>query len=246
MKSLYITNMRRLGKSILYILGLLIAFGVTFAFTNETVGLGKIIVNMPIMVRPLFISIAIIAFFTIYTPLVVCSEYSEGIFRNKMISGFSQKQIYFSGLLSQLSAATIMWMTNVVAGVVAGAGLSGTLMINSVVLLVGMLGYTTLVYSIAFRLRKPVRTIIISYLLLNMCLNTVLAGNFIIMITEGIYNKIASLCYNINVMGQWCINTGYADPEADPGRMVQLLLTAVVIAVSIALSTMKLEKRDIV
>ena len=74
MKSLYITNMRRLGKSILYILGLLIAFGVTFAFTNESVGLGKLIVGIPIVERPLFISIAIIAFFTIYTPLVVCSS----------------------------------------------------------------------------------------------------------------------------------------------------------------------------
>ena len=245
MKSLYLANLRRLSKSFFYILGLLIAFVATFLFTNETIGFGSYFSQMSPAGRTYFISICIIAFFTIYTPLSLCSEYSEGIFRNKIITGYSQKQVYYSGLFAQLKAVFVMWIVHLIGGIAGGARPSGTICGYMLILLVAMMSYTTLIYSIAFRLMKPIRSVVTSFLIINLCVNAVLMGNFIIMISEGFMLKVAAIFYNINVMGQWMTKTGFADDTADPGSIVQILISCAVIALSIFISTRKLEKRDI-
>lgn len=245
MKSLYLANFRRLSKSVFYILGLLIAFAATFLFTNETIQFEGLFSQMSPAGRTCFISICIIAFFTIYTPISICSEYSEGIIRNKIISGYSQKQIYFSGLFIQYKAVFIMWIANILGGVAGGARPSGSISGYMLILLIAMMSYTTLIYSISFKLQKPIRSVIASFLLINLCINAVLAGNFIIMISKGMALKIAAICYNINVMGQWMTKTGLTDPEADPGSIAQILISCAVIALSVLIGTAKLEKRDI-
>lgn len=246
MKTLYIANMRRLGKSILFILGLIIAFAATFIFTNETIGLGSATARMTAAGRAFFISIAIIAFFTIYSSLTICFEYSDGVFRNKVISGYSQRQIYFSGLLTQLSALFIMWIVNIISGVIAGARPDGSMIVSLIVMLIGMMSYAAIVYSLSFRIRKTIVSIIISYLLINFCFNMILFGNYMIMITKGIANKIVILLYNVNVMGQWFTRADMFAEDANPGTIIQILLSLALLCLTIFVSNIKLDKRDII
>ena len=245
MKSLYITNMRRIGKSIFFIIGLILAFVCTFVFTNETIGLGSHTGRMSMIGRTFFISIAIIAFFTIYASLVTCFEYSDGVFRNKIISGYSQKQIYFSGLFAQLSGVGIMWLVNIISGIIAGARPTASDFVSFIVMLIGIVSYTTVIYSVSFRIRKPVVSVIVAYLLINVCFNMILFGNYMIMITKGVVNKVVILIYNINVMGQWFTRADMYAEDSNPGTIIQILLSLAVMILAVFVSTIKINKRDL-
>jgi len=246
MKSLYIANMRRLGKSVFYIIGLIIAFVATFIFTNETIGLGSHTSRMTAAGRTFFISVAIIAFFTIYSSLTICFEYTDGVFRNKLISGYSQKEIYFSGLFTQLSGVGIMWLVNILSGIIAGARPTAPKFISFIVMLIGFMSYATVIYSVSFRIRKPIISVIVSYLMINVCFNMILFGNYMLMITKGMAHKVVMILYNINVMGQWFTRADLYAESSNPGTIIQILLSLAVMITVIFLSTLKIDKRDII
>ena len=245
MKGLYKTNMRKLMKSKFYILGLIIAMVATFAFTKNMMNFTGIFESMGDTGRMHFISAAIVAFFTIYTPLFVCEEYSEGSIKNKIISGFTQKQIFIAGLLAQLSAVLIMWVIFFISGLAGGGRMTGYWMGSLLITLLAILGYTTLIYAIAFRLEKPIRSTIVAFVLLNLNFNMITFGNLLIMISKGVVLKIAAIVYNISVLGQWFVLTGLAEDTANPGPLCQILTAVIVLVVSIAYGTIKLNKRDL-
>lgn len=245
MKNLYITNMRKLIMSKFYIAGLMIAVIVTFLFTNNALGLTGIIGEMSTTGRTFFISVAIVAFFTIYTPLFVCEEYTEGSVKNKLIAGFTQKQIYGAGILTQISATFIMWLLHIISGIIGGARPDGKCWLEMLIVLLAMIGYVTVIYTLSFRLVKPIRSTIISFLILNVCFNMVTFGNLIIMISKGIALKIAAVVYNMGALGQWFVRSGLAEPDANPGATVQVIISVCIIALSVLLGISKLNKRDI-
>lgn len=246
MKGLIKANLRKLSKSVFYILGLIIAVVATYLFTNETIGLESHFSGMTPAGRMVFISIAIAFFFTIYTPLTTCSEYSEGIIRAKVVSGHTQKDIYFAGLITNIIAAFIMLIANVIGGVAAGARPTGKELIVGFVTFCAIVAFISFVYTLSFRLVKPVRSVIFSFLLINICFNMMLFGNFLIMISEGFINKLMIVLYNVNVIGQWFANSPFTGGEADPGKVVQLLISAAIIFISVLIGTSKINKRDIV
>jgi hypothetical protein len=245
MKNIYKTNMRKLMKSKFYIAGLMIAVAVTFMFTGDMMGFGGIFDDMGATGRMHFIGAAIIAFFTIYTPLFVCEEYTEGSIKNKLIAGFTQKEIFGAGIMTQLSAMFIMWLVYLVAGFIGGARPSGHGIGVYVITLVAMTGYVALVYSVSFRLSKPVRSAIVSFIILNVCFNMVTFGNLLIMICEGTALKIAAVIYNISALGQWFVYTGLADDAANPGAVLQILVSLVIVILSVLFGISKLNTRDL-
>jgi hypothetical protein len=196
--------------------------------------------------RTFFISVAIIAFFTIYSSLTICFEYTDGVFRNKLISGYSQKEIYFSGLFTQLSGVGIMWLVNILSGIIAGARPTAPKFISFIVMLIGFMSYATVIYSVSFRIRKPIISVIVSYLMINVCFNMILFGNYMLMITKGMAHKVVMILYNINVMGQWFTRADMYAESANPGTSLQILLSLAVMITVIFLSTLKIDKRDII
>ena len=245
MKNIYITNMRKLIMSKLYIAGLIIAVVVTYLFTNSGLRLGGIIDNMTPTGRMFFISAAIVAFFTIYTPLFVCEEYTEGSIKNKLIAGFTQKQIFGAGILTQISAAAVMWVLHIVSGIMGGARPDGQCCVEMLIVFLAMIGYVAVIYTLSFRMAKPIRSTIFSFLLLNVCFNMVTFGNLLIMISEGIALKIAAVVYNIGVLGQWFVYSGMADDSANPGAVVQVIISVCIIVLSVLVGISRLDKRDI-
>ncbi len=245
MKNLYITNMRKLVMSRLYIVGLMIAVAVTYIFTKNGFGLGGIFGDMTTTGRMFFISVAIVAYFTIYTPLFVCEEYTEGSIKNKLIAGFTQKQVFGAGILTQISAAAVMWVLHIVSGIMGGARPDGQCCVEMLIVFLAMIGYVAVIYTLSFRLAKPIRSTIFSFLLLNVCFNMVTFGNLLIMISEGIALKIAAVVYNIGVLGQWFVYSGMADDAANPGAAVQVIISVCIIVLSVLIGISKLSKRDI-
>lgn len=245
MKNIYKTNMRKLIKSKLYIAGLLIAVIVTLMFTGDMMGFGGIFDMMGPAGRMHFIGAAIIAFFTIYTPLFVCEEYSEGSIKNKLIAGFTQKEIFGAGLLTQLSALVVMWFVYIIAGLIGGARPEGHGIGIYLITLVAMTGYVALVYSVSFRLSKPVRSAIVSFIILNVCFNMVTFGNLLIAFSEGMTLKIAAIIYNISALGQWFVYTGLADDAANPGAVLQIFVSLVIVILSVLFGISKINTRDL-
>jgi hypothetical protein len=245
MKNLYITNMRKLVKSKLYIAGLIIAVVVTFLFTNNGLNLGGIFDRMTMTERMFFIGAAIVAFFTIYTPLFICEEYTEGSLKNKLIAGFTQKQIYGAGLLTQLSAAGVMWLLYFFSGLLGGGRPDVQRVLEMIIFLLAIIGYVTVIYSLSFRMEKPIRSTIIAFLLLNVNFNMITFGNLMIMISKGVALKIAAVIYNISVLGQWFVHTGLSDEEANPGSVIQIIISVVIFALALLFGTSKINKRDL-
>ena len=226
MINIYKANMRKLFKSKLYLIGLIIAVVVTHQFTDNLMGFGGVFNGMTLVGRMHFVSAAIVGFFTIYTPLFVCEEYSEGSIKNKFISGFTQKEMFGGGMMTQLSAAFIMW-------------------VDIITDFIAILGYVAVVYALSFRITKIVASAIISFVVMNVAFNTITFGNMFLMITKGVLYKIVTIVYNISCLGQWFVHTGLMGDDANPGAPVQIFLSVCIIVSSIILGMTKLDKRDL-
>ncbi|MBR5421580.1 MAG: hypothetical protein IK115_10560 [Lachnospiraceae bacterium] len=245
MKNLYFSNIRRMSRSLIYLAGLAIALVVTFFFTAGKIRIADMILRMTAAERMCFVSIAIIVFYTVYIPLLICNEYGDGVMRNRLIAGYSQKQIFFSGLLAQLSSVLLMWLVHLIGGFAAGAAPLAGDWGHMFIMLAAMAGYISLVYTLSFRLVKPVRSVIFCYLLLNLCVNGFLIGNFAVMTAaDTAARPIVAIIYNINVVGQWAVSLGIVDPEAGPGVLPQLLISLCIILLSAGCGSMGLNKRD--
>lgn len=246
MKNLYKVSCRKIYKNTFYKIGLIIAAVVTYIFTAGYISLGQIIDTMPLVQKMIFIGAAMIPFFTIFPPIIICSEYGDGVMKNKVISGYSQKQIFLGGMLAQLSACAFMWIIHVIAGIIAGVRPDGKDVLSMLAMLLAVLAYTAVIYAITFRLRKPVRSFIVDMLLLNACYNVLIFGNLLGMYLKGFALKILALVYNANAMGQWFVLNGLADEDQDPGRIPQIILSVLLVGLAVLIGTMKVNKRDLV
>lgn len=244
MFNLYKANMARLFKKSFYIFGLVVALAATYVFTSSTVEISFLAGAEPVD-RMVFVSAAMVAFFTIFVPIFTNSEYTDGVIRNKMISGLSQKEIYVSHLLTEISAAVIMWVCYMVGGILGGAKLDGNHIIADLVILVALFNYIATVLVVSFRLKKLVPVIIFAAIIFNCTFNSVMMGNLALMLTNGTTQKVMSWLYNVSALGQWFTYTGFAAEEAYPGVAAQLLISSVIIVLMTLVGTFRLNKRDL-
>ena len=139
-----------------------------------------------------------------------------------------------------------MWLVNILSGIIAGARPTAPKFISFIVMLIGFMSYATVIYSISFRIRKPIISVIVSYLMINVCFNMILFGNYMLMITNGMAHKVVMILYNINVMGQWFTRADMYAESVNPGTSLQILLSLAVMITVIFFSTLKIDKRDII
>ena len=244
MKHLYKANMTRLLQNLLFIGGCAIAFVTTFLVSRNILVI-SFLANRERQDRMFFVSAAMVAFFTIFVPIFTNIEYGDGVIRNKMIAGNTQKQIYFSHLFTHFTAAGIMWGCYMLGGICAGTFPDAKHLRINLVFLLAVLGYIAAIMAISYRLKKIVEVVIFSMLIFSACFNTVMFGNAVIMDTRGNAQKIAAVFYNIPVLGQWFSNTGFADAETNPGTFVQLIISVSVTLILTFLGTRNLKKRDL-
>ena len=249
MLRLYKAYMARFLQNVFFLGGCVIALVVTFAVTSNRI-VFPFLEDLDPSRRMFFVTAAMVAFFTIFVPVFSNMEYTDGVIRNKMIPGFSQKQIFFSQYLSYVSLALIMWLCYLIGGIAGGANPFGEYLTANLVFLVALMSFISVVLMLSFRVTKTVVIIIIAGMMFSASFNMVLFGNLILMIASDSGNAvaelIAALIYNVNTLGQWFALSGFADDYANPGTPLQILLSLMVILLMTVLGTLGLKKRDLV
>lgn len=249
MINIFKANLHKLFKNIYFIAGCIIAFAVTFGFTSRTLQFGPFrgLNAGEIM---FFVSAAIVLFFSVYAPIAVCSSYSEGYIRNRIIAGYSQKDDYLAHVLALEAGVVVMHVFYILGGIIgivkSGEPLSVIPVLPIILMLIAVFGYTALVASIAYRFKNMIAGVVAGMLLFNMAYSFVMFGNLILMLTSDKPSfKIAAFVYNINVLGQWFANTPFIDEGVNGGAPMQLISSVTVLAFSLIVGCVGLEKRDL-
>jgi hypothetical protein len=249
MINIFKANLHRLFKNIYFIGGCLIALAVTYGFSSRTLSFGpfRSLNGGQIM---FFVSAAMVLFFTVYAPISICSSFSEGFIRNRIISGYTQKEDYLAHVLALEVAVVVMHVFYFVGGVIgvvkSGDPLSTIPVLNIILMLIAVFGYTALIASISYRFKNMIAGVVAGMLIFNFAYSFVMFGNFFLMISAGKPSfKIAAFVYNINVLGQWFANTPYVDNGVNTGAPMQVISSIAVLALSVFIGCIGLEKRDL-
>ena len=246
MKNIYRANMHRILKNLIFTGGCIIAIVATFVFTANLIGMTGRFENMGPERRMIFISIAMMGFYTIFVPLYTNAEYRDGTIRNKLIAGFSQKEVYLGTLFSHLTALGIMTLCYFVAGIAGGAKISGDMVVRNIILFFALCGYVSVMELVAMRVQKTVAVAISAFLILNVVYYIVMIGNFFIaFILKGTALIVGKIVYNAVVFGQWMIQVGLADQETNPGNFSQIIISLTIVLISVLLGTLGINKRDL-
>lgn len=244
MTNLYKANTKRLFHNLLYIAGCVIAIVATALFTAGMMH-NSYFDRLGEETRMLFISAAMVAFFTIFVPIFTNPEYADGCIRNKIVMGYTQKQIYMTYLLSHFTAAFVMWLFYMAGGIIGGARLNVKTLLINIVILFAVFSYISLLLIISLRLKKMVTVVILSILVLNVNYTCVMFGNALLTRTKGTSRKIGAIIYNIPSLGQWFSHSGFADDFTNPGMLIQLNISLIIILVTTLLGTLAINKRDL-
>ncbi len=244
MKNLYKATMYRIFKNIYFIGGCVIALVVTLAITGGFYTF-PFLMEKNEEIRMVFVGAAMVLFFSMFPPLFINPDYADGCIRNRIIAGYSQKQVYVSHVLAQLSAMAIMFLCYLTGGIIGGASLNASSTPAILILFVGVMAYTVLTATAAFRLRKIITSMLTTMILFNLCFNMLLFGNAILSMLKDTAFRIGEVIYNINVLGQWFSLTGFADDGVNPGAGIQILLSLIVIVAALVWGMSGLDKRDL-
>lgn len=249
MINLFKANLHKLFKNIYFILGCLIALAVTYGFTSGTIQFGPFH-SLNAGEIMFFVSAAIVLFFTVFSPIYVCSAFSEGYIRNRIIAGYTQKEDFLAQVLALEIGVVVMHVFYFIGGIVgilsAGQSLSTIPALPVVLFLIAIFGYTALVSAISYRFKNMIAGVVAGMLLFNFAYSFVMFGNIFLSITVGKPSfKIAAFVYNINVLGQWFANTPFVDDNVNGGAPMQVVSSIVVLTLSLLIGCIGLEKRDL-
>ena len=255
MTNLYKANMKRITSNPVFIGGCIIAFLVTYVFSANLIGLKGIFEKMGPEGRMYFVNIAIMAFFTIFVPLFTNMEFRYGVIRNKLVAGYSQKQVYLSQILGHFTALAIMAAVYFLAGILGGARDMGKVFVPCVVYFFSICGYIAVMMLISFRITKMVIISIMSFLVLNINYSGVMFGNFLIdFVFKGFVHKVAVIIYNLSPFGQWMtwfmkLAISHDDISlediASPGTPAQIIISIGITLVMMFLGTAGINKRNL-
>ena len=251
MTNLYKANMNRILKNPLFIGGCIIAFLVTYTCVAGVIDYMGLSSDLNIESRMYFVSIAMTVFFTIFVPLYTNMEYRYGTIRNKLVAGYSQKQVYLSQILGYFSALAIMTAVYLLAGILGGARDFGKVFIPCAVYFLSLCGYIAFMMLISFRITRAVFLSLLAFGVLNVSYSITMIGNFMIsFVLKGVALKIGIIVYNMTPIGQWMIwfmklMFGEPDPKLNLESPAQILISVVVTIVMMLLATAGINKRDL-
>ncbi|MCR5848110.1 MAG: hypothetical protein K6G75_08330 [Lachnospiraceae bacterium] len=244
MFNIFIGNLIRLVKNILFSGGCVLAIVITYFLTSGK--LFEFLSNATAEERMIFTSAAMVAYFSFFTTIFVSVEYHDGIIRNRIISGFSQIDVYLASLLTQYSALTIMFVVYIIGGLIGGARLTSDGIIRIGIIYLALIAYVTVTNAVGFRVKKVIISTIITMLIFNACFNMVMFGNAILSFMENeTALAVGKVIYNINALGQWFSLTPFSFDYTNPGYGVQIALSFGIIVPTLLLGMVGLKKREL-
>ncbi len=236
-------NMARLARQLYFVAGCVLAFGMTLMFSiygSQTEGFRVKNINDSMIL----ISVALLVFFSTFSILFINVEYSDGVIRNKIIAGFSQKQVYVSHLLCQYAAVLIMILCWFAGGMAAGARLTSELVEYIFIFAAFSLSYVSILVLMGMRIQKKTRAGVFGIVLIYVLFNAMLVGNAIVAFTDGILHKIALVVYHLSPLGTW-FSRSYVGREYRLPLVSELLIHTAWIVLLYLLGTAKINKRSL-
>ena len=249
MLNIYKANLHKLIKNIYFIGGCIIALAVTYAFTSGIVNFPPVSKYGPETVF-LFVSAAMVFFFAIFTPMFVCAEYTDGVIRNRILAGHTQKNDSLAMILAMISALLIMSLFYIAGGIIgcisAGSQISGKTVLLVFVDILAYCGFTALIAATSYRIKNYIGAFVFGFMLFVMAYNCVMFGNAILMVfaDSSAFKPLACL-YNVNALGQWFSNTPLVDDFVNPGAAAQIIMSVAVLVLSFFIGIAGIEKRDL-
>lgn len=236
-------NLKRLFRNGYYIAGCVLAAVITAFFCAD----GQIFSVLRMSKTNdymIFISAGVLAFFSTFTTLFINTEYNDGVIRNKLIAGHSQKEVYIAHLITQVIASLIMILCWFAGGVAGGASVNARLLQYIIIMIFYNLGYISILTALGMHIRKKILSSMTGVVILHVLMNGFLIGNAVVSFTEGIVSEILRIIYHISPLGQWFANTCYGvDVKQSIG--VELLMSTIVMIVMYLLGTRKINQREI-
>lgn len=245
MKDLLRADFRRLYKNIIFIAGCIAAFVITWYYTanGQVFGIQKTVDSNNYMI---FISAGIFAFFSVFPGLFQGVEYADGVIKNKIIVGFSQKQIYISQYITLCVAMLIMGICWLAGGLVSGGIMNVNLIKYIIAMLLFNMAYIAIMSMVCMRITKMIIAVGAQIVVFQMCFNATVMISALI---EGIENKVAlsilRVMVNIIPMGQWISNTSIVYKSTSVGFCLQLVLSIAVIIAFLVAGTFGINKRNL-
>ena len=250
MTNLYKANMNRIARNPIFIGGCIIAFLVTYASVANLVDFFGMSSKMDPEGRMFFVSIAMMVFFTIFVPLYTNMEFRYGTIRNKLVAGYSQKQVYLSQILGHFTALAIMTTVYFLAGILGGARDIGKVIVPCGIYFLSLCGYIAFMMLISFRITRIVLLSMMAFVAMNFNYSLIMSGNFLIsFVFKGLALKIAIIVYNMSPFGQWLIwffKLMFGEMDITyPGIPTQILISAGITIVMMLLATVGINKRNL-
>lgn len=231
-------NMQRMIKHIFYIPALILAVAITFlAVYLRGVDLDRI------MVWHRIVSLGIPAFFSVFIPLFLGVEYQSGTFRNKVISGHKQSEVYIADLISILIGVFIMeicwFMTGVVKILVSGFSINGEFLISSAALMLIFFAYASLITLFSLRIRNMIASTFFGIF--------AFMGSYFLGVTAFSVNmitglKLAAVIENILPIGQWF---GVMNADESLPMPVRLIFSLAFLIIITVIGTYRINKRQL-
>ena len=196
---------------------------------------------------------AVFGFLAIFLPVWQGAEFTGGVIRNKLIMGYSQKEIYLAHLITSVIIIAFTDLIWIVTGVSSGASVNAALTGSIAVILFSQLSFASLLTWVMMRSRNMILTAMLGVMFFYVSFFAGLITNALSAYQgDMIVGKTAVFLENVNPVGQWftqslLCNDRFADAETgfiSYGVPVQILLAVAVIALSTVLGLMKINEKD--
>ncbi|MCR5529996.1 MAG: hypothetical protein K6F49_12350 [Saccharofermentans sp.] len=243
MVTLIKANIHRMFKHIFFIPGLVLAAAITFLSMMLAVNVRH---SDPYMVQywHRLVALGIPAFFSLFTPLFVGSEYKNGAIRNKVMAGHSQSRIYTAELIAVVTGTFLMWLAWAGTGaayILATGGAIGSYYItNSFMILGCSIFYSSIITAFAMRIRKMEIASVISMIFFMFSYFAGLTTFSINMMGDG--SKPLAILENLFPLGQWFGIMNEDDAVPFYARIILAVLMAAVVTV---VGKLRINKRQL-
>lgn len=239
-------NLIRLFKNKVFEFGCVFAMLFTFLWCKEYISILPILMGEP-MERMIMCQGAMIFFFSFFVPFFIGVEYTDGIIRNKIIDGHSQKEIFLSDILTLVSGVAFMIVCWLIGGTLAGGLQSLKVIRAGGMAFLYLSTYVTFLSTISFRLQKQVAAIVTCMGTFFILFQSMLLGNLVIskLGFEAEAKDAGLLIYHINVLGQWFSDTHYSFGEFHLATGLRFVAMGYVVVIALVIGMLDLEKRDL-
>ena len=237
----------RLFRHKFFIGGTILAFIITYYFTANGVTIHYFGLYEHDFDYALTVSLGIPAFFALFTPFFLGTEYSEGTIRNKLATGMTRTQIYAASFLTMVIALTVMtaaWL----AGGLIGANIlpdTGFIVKNTAKLFLYNLGNIAFLVMLSMILTNQRVSIVVQFSLFQCGSFLALALQGFMCITEGARYQVLRFLLNFFPFGQWLTSSLIGDKECMMPTGTLMCFSVIIMIAATALGLKVLQKKDI-